>query len=576
MVKLRVRVTVVLFVAVIVVIGAALPPVTRVAASGVTSSAAGVASYIVVAEDATSLAAASSAVTSAGGTVVDEDVDLGLITAKASSVDFATEADASSAILGVARDQLIGSARSEGRETGSSKPSQEKDDVQVTRGAISSLRRLDQEAEPLADLQWDMTMIDATTFGSYGWQRGSPEVRVGIIDTGVDGTHPDIKPNFSASLSRNFVQDIPAIDGPCEHSSCVDPVDEDDDGHGTHVAGTIGSPINGIGIAGVAPKVTLVNIRAGQDSGYFFLEPTVKALRYAGDSGMNVVNMSFFLDPWLYNCAANPADTPAQQAEQRAVIEAMRRALAYAHDRGVTLVSALGNEHSDLGDPGVDSVSPDYPAGTAHRRTLDNSTCLFLPAEGDNVISVSAVGPSGKKADYSNYGLEQNDLSAPGGFDRDFASDPSLTKRASNLVLAPMPHEAALASGQVDRATGKSTNPLVVASCSASGPDHCVYWQYLQGTSMASPHVAGVAALIVAQYGHQDAGKLTLDPGTVERIMRSSVTHFPCPASVVRYTDEGRDGAFDASCVGTADRNSIYGDGVVNALRAVNGTASRS
>ena len=60
--------------------------------------------------------------------------------------------------------------------------------------------------------------------------------------------------------------------------ACNDPVDEDDDGHGTHVAGTIGAPINGIGMAGVAPKVTLVNIRAGQDSGFFFLGPAVNAL----------------------------------------------------------------------------------------------------------------------------------------------------------------------------------------------------------------------------------------------------------------------------------------------------------
>ena len=71
---------------------------------------------------------------------------------------------------------------------------------------------------------------------------------VGIIDTGVDGTHPDIAPNFDAALSRNFTVDIPvdangdAIDGPCEDEpdqSCNDPADVDEDGHGTHVASTI-------------------------------------------------------------------------------------------------------------------------------------------------------------------------------------------------------------------------------------------------------------------------------------------------------------------------------------------------
>ena len=66
---------------------------------------------------------------------------------------------------------------------------------------------------------------------------------------------------------------MPDIDGPCEFPSCVDPVGWDDDGHGTHVAGTIAAALNGFGVSGVAPNVTLVNIRGGQDSGYFFLGP---------------------------------------------------------------------------------------------------------------------------------------------------------------------------------------------------------------------------------------------------------------------------------------------------------------
>ena len=177
---------------------------------------------------------------------------------------------------------------------------------------------------------------------------------VGIIDTGIDGSHPDIAPNFDSRLSRNFTTDIELIDGPCADepdASCDDPADVDEDGHGTHVAGTVASPINGIGIAGVAPNVTLVNLRAGQDSGYFFLGPTVDALTYAGDNGVDVVNMSFFTDPWLFNCRTNPADCPEEQAEQATIIEATQRALRYAHRHGVTLVAALGNEHTDLGLP---------------------------------------------------------------------------------------------------------------------------------------------------------------------------------------------------------------------------------
>jgi len=72
----------------------------------------------------------------------------------------------------------------------------------------------------------------------------------------------------------------------------------------------------------VAPKVTLVNLRAGQDSGYFLLAPTLAALTYAGDIGVDVVNMSFYTDPWLFNCTKNPADSPAEQAEQSVIREA--------------------------------------------------------------------------------------------------------------------------------------------------------------------------------------------------------------------------------------------------------------
>ncbi|GAA3147268.1 hypothetical protein GCM10020001_083230 [Nonomuraea salmonea] len=189
-------------------------------------------------------------------------------------------------------------------------------------------------------------------------------------------------------------------------------MDADDDGHGTHVASTIASPINGIGIAGVAPGVQIVNIRAGQDSGFFFLKPSLDALTYAADIGVDVVNMSYYVDPWLFNCRANKSDTKKQQLEQRAIITGMQRALDYARKRGVTLISALGNGSTDLGNPKIDKQSPGYPKGDEKERTIDNS-CINVPAESKGVISVSALGPSGRKAAYSDYGVEQTDVSAP-------------------------------------------------------------------------------------------------------------------------------------------------------------------
>ena len=549
----------------VVVLSAASQPVAR-AAVGASTAQRSSTSYLVVAKDVTSLAAARAAVAASGGTVTSQDAALGVLTATSARADFATAADGRAAILGVARNRVIGSLP----KTDAAKA----DLVGATAAASATHPDPGPKAEPLSGLQWDMKAIGATTTGSYARQQGSRRVLVGVLDSGIDGNHPDIRANFDEGLSRNFVTDIPALDGPCEHPSCVDPVNEDDNGHGTHVAGTIGSPINGIGIAGVAPNVTLVTIRVAQDAGFIFLGPTLKALHYAADIGVDVVNMSFFIDPWLYNCTANPADSPTQRAEQRGIIAATQRALSYAHRRRVTLVAALGNEHTDLGKPGQDTTSPDYPPGTEHPRTIDNATCLNLPAEGENVISVSSVGPSGKKADYSNYGLEQNDVSAPGGFYRDHAGTPA-GKTPGNLVLGPMPHNVALLSGSVNPTTGASTDPFVIASCSSPGPANCAYWQYLQGTSMASPHAAGVAALIVSQYGHRSRDGLTMQPDDVAEVLKRSATGVACPAAVITYTAEGRGPEFNAPCVGSASRNSIYGHGVVNALEAVSYTEGR-
>ena len=202
------------------------------------------------------------------------------------------------------------------------------------------------DGDPLSGLQWDMRQIHAPE--AHAITGGSPEVLVGDIDTGLDYTHPDLAANVDFENSVSCVGGVPDQDPDAWF---------DVSGHGTHTAGTIAAAANGVGIVGVAPNVKIAAIKAGNDEGYFFPADVVCAFMWAGSHGVDVTNNSYFADPWLFNCRNDP--------EQRIILEAEERAVRWAQEQGVLVVSSAGNENHDLAHPLTDVISPDYPPDSA-------------------------------------------------------------------------------------------------------------------------------------------------------------------------------------------------------------------
>jgi subtilisin family serine protease len=169
-------------------------------------------------------------------------------------------------------------------------------------------------SDSLSGLQWDMVQIH--TPEAHAITGGNSGVLVGDIDTGIDFTHPDLAPNIDVANSANCVSGT-AVQGTAA---------QDDNGHGTHTAGTIAAALNGIGIVGVAPNVRIAGIKAGNADGFFFPEAVICAFMWAGDHHVKVTNNSYFADPWLFNCKNDP--------DQRAIWTAERRAIQFAIHQG--------------------------------------------------------------------------------------------------------------------------------------------------------------------------------------------------------------------------------------------------
>ncbi|MFJ7295798.1 S8 family peptidase [Streptomyces collinus] len=265
--------------------------------------------------------------------------------------------------------------------------------------------------------------------------------------------------------------------------------------HGTHVAGTIAAAKNGKGVVGVAPGVKIASVRIAEPStSMFFAENTICGFMWAGDRGFDVTNNSYYTDPWMFNCPDDP--------DQAAIIEGVRRAQEYAEGKGSLQVAAAGNSNYDLANKRSDSESPND--STPVNRTITNA-CIDIPTELPGVVTVAAMGNGNIKASYSNFGRDVIDVAAPGG-------------DGAYGVYSTLPG-------------GKYGN--------------------MNGTSMASPHVAGVAALL-------KSADPAATPADLRARLGSQSTDTACPS--------------DSRCTGTTAKNAFFGEGQVDALKAVGGT----
>ena len=462
--------------------------------------------YLIVYKDGASSRDAAALARSSGGSLVYNYDQIGVAVVRSNHSDFTSNALTDSRVEVVAP-----------TNRGATKLRDTEPDANGS-GATQSASSA--SGKSLVPLQWDMRQIHA--FEAQAITNGKRSVVVGDIDTGADFNHPNLKPNL------DFAKSVSCIGG---SPNTAPSAWKDDNGHGTHTAGTIAAARSDLGIVGVAPNVRLAAIKAGDANGFFFPEAVVCAFMWAGSHHINVTNNSYFADPFYWNCPSDPVEA--------AILKAETRAIKFATRHGVFNVAAEGNFSDDLAHPTQDRQSPDNT--TPVTRPVNND-CKIVPVEIPGVFGVTADGSKMLKSFYSNYGIGVTQVTAPGG-----DSLLQTTEAAPNgRVLSTFP--------------SYPVGIICVRSVTVGAAHYC----YLQGTSMASPHVAGVAALIESMGVRQ--------PEKVGEIINETADPIACPTAEVLaqyapFISVNNDAP--QQCEGETDNNGWYGHGQVNALSAV-------
>ncbi len=448
--------------------------------------------YLVLAPQGKSTDKAAARVAAAGGTVVAAYNQIGVLVARSTNTAF-EKAVAGAGVEAVASTNSLGTTLMD-------------DDVleMIDADATEAVEATgDPTAEQYWSYQWDMRQIDVPE--AHAITTGDPSVVVGVLDSGIDSTHPDLATQVakdkSASCLGGVVDTSEAAWQPTTSS------------HGTHVAGTIAAALNGVGIVGVAPGVKVAAVKVVNDDGYIYPEAAICGYLWAADHGIPITNNSYYIDPWEFNCVNDP--------RQRPVWQAVQRALSYSKSKGTLTIASAGNSNVDLQHKFTDSGSPNDGSYPVEDRTI-NGACRDLPAEAPGVVTVSAVGPGEVKSYYSSYGQGVVDVTAPGGDSR--WRNPAVSN-SNDAVLSSVPGG----------------------------------WGFSQGTSMAGPHAAGVAALALSAHPGMKAGQLA-------SFLERTATPIACPEGV--YDPRPGLPEYQATCTG-GERNGFYGAGNVNAFNAV-------